>query len=411
MRLFGLESYRGSRICAALSGGVDSVCLLHYLFQHAEGLSLSLTAVHVDHGIRRESARDLEFCRALCEELKVPLFIERRDVPAYARLRRLGLEEAGREVRYDVFAGLIGSGKTDFVATAHHSDDAAETILFRLARGTSLGGMRAISAREGIIRPLLGVSRAEILRYAEENGLSHVEDATNSDQTFARNYIRHTVMPAFEQICEGAKEHLLGFAAQAVRDDEFLNALAAGKIVRMGEDAAVPADLPDALFARACLMCMRAEKDYTQANFSELIKLKTLQSGKRVCLPGGQEAVREYGNIVFYMPEEPDVGEAPFLPEYGGALGIKEAGGGLRFDLDAFPKDCVIRTRREGDFIVPFGGRKKPLKKFLTDRKIPARIGRKLKLVACGDEVLLIVGVEISDKIRVREGTKRIGAL
>ncbi len=409
MELFPLEPYRGSRICVAFSGGADSVCLLHYLNRHKEAFQITLSAIHVEHGIRGEdSLRDLAFCRAFCGDRGIFLEVVQEDVPAFAKGRGLGIEEAGRCVRYDAFFSVIQEGKADFVATAHHSGDVAETVLFRLARGTSLSGMRTVTERQGIIRPMLGVTRSQIEAYISANGLSYVEDATNADETYTRNYIRHTVMPVFEQISKNAQEHLVRFAALAAQDDEYLYSLARKEISSLHGDACVPVDLPEPLFTRACLICMTAQKDYTGSNFSEISKLKELQSGKKICLPGGQEVVREYGNVVFYRPEPP-MTETPFLPEYGGVFGISSEGTGLKVDLDAFPKGCTVRNRREGDFMTPYGSHRKTLKKFLTEKKISARLGRKLKVIANGSEILVVVGVEISDKVKVTENTTRVG--
>ncbi len=408
MSLFDLEQYRGKRVCVALSGGADSVCLLHCFYTRMQNYGISLSAIHVEHGIRgEESLRDMRFCETLCKEWGVPLKIVRVNVPALIKENGGGnLESAARLVRLNAFRELIHHDETDLVATAHHLGDVAETILFRLARGTSPAGMKAVQNFPFLVRPLLNVSREDILQYVCENNLPHVEDSTNSDEHYTRNYIRHTVLPAFEKIHGNAQEHLARFAAQCARDDEFLTTLAQKEIKTLGAhgDKLVPADLPEPLFSRACLLCMGAKTDYTSTNLEEISKLKTLQTGKKVCLPSGKFAAREYGNIVFYDGDEGPVEERPFAQEEHFS-----AHGNLRADLDAFPAGCVVRARREGDFIVPYGGRKKSLKKFLTDRKISARLGRRLTLVACGSEVLVVVGVEISDKVKITENTIRIG--
>lgn len=405
MNLFDATPYSNKKICVALSGGVDSVCLLHFFCSCIQKYNISLSAVHVEHGIRKEeSLRDMRFCEELCKTWGVPLLVERRDVPAFAKACGLGLEEAARNVRYEIFHRILSDGKADLVATAHHANDLCETLLFRLARGTSPAGMNAILSGRGLARPFLKVPKAAILDYAAFNHLPHIEDSTNSDETITRNYIRLRALPAFEKIHDGAAEHLISFAEQCARDDEFLNGLAKKEITFLRGDRLVRADLPEPLFLRACLICLEAEKDYTSANLYEILKLKDLQSGKKVCLPAGQEAAREYGNIVFYRPAQP-IPERPFTRnEYR----TEPFEGALKADLSRFPKGCVVRGRKEGDFIIPFGGKKKSLKKFLTDKKISARLGKKLPLVACGAEVLAVLGVEISDKVKVDETTKQI---
>lgn len=351
----------------------------------------------------------MRFCQALCQKWEIPLRVERVDLPALARARKMGLEEAGRAVRYEIFARLLSEGACDLVATAHNRNDVAETLLFRLARGTSLSGMRAISERNGIIRPLISVPRSAIEAYLAENALPHVEDATNSDERYTRNFIRSSVLPAFEKIYPNASKHLTEFSALAATDDEYLYALAKEQIKGEGGALRISAALPAPLFDRAALLCMGLEKDYTQAHIKEISKLRALGSGKKISLPKGLEAAREYEDIVFYRPKPP-MEERSFLPEYGEMISESPfSEGGLVADLDAFPKDCVVRTRREGDFILPFGGGKKKLKKFLTGKKISARVGKELPLIACGSEILVVLGVEISDKVKVTEKTVRRG--
>lgn len=446
MELCSLQPYVGKRVCVAVSGGVDSVSLLHFFHMQAERYRITLSAVTCEHGIRgKESLEDLAFVQKLCKEWGIPLRVFRGDVPAMAKNAKIGLEEAGRNFRYACFAAMLqGADKADCVATAHHRDDLVETVLFRLLRGTSPAGLNVFPEREGIVRPLVNTTRAQIEEYAAENALDYVTDASNSDETYTRNYLRHTVIPSLEKAVNGAGEHLAEFAERVVCDDGLLQELARDSVgySELGEPA-VSADLPSPIFNRACVTVLRSlgvVKDYTVANIREIAALKTLQSGKRACLPCGLAAVREYGKIVFYRPdaptEKPFTGEIPFgtglFSLNGNALIVAEEIGkeavigrptpdsrqvladtkkALKVDLDAFPEGCVIRTRREGDTITPFGGGKKTLKKFFTDKKISARRGRIVPLVAYGSEILAVCGVEISDKVKITASTRRIGYL
>ena len=442
MKLFDAEQYRGKRVCVALSGGVDSVCLLHAFKSLPSDMGITLSAIHVEHGIRgEESLRDMEFCKELCNNWNIPLKIVREDVPALQKSGGGSMEEVARTVRYSAFFALVDAGEADFVATAHHADDVAETVLFRLARGTGVAGMKAVTERGGLLRrPLLTVTRAEILAYADANGLPHVEDSTNENQTYTRNYIRHTVLPAFEKIHEGAKKHLVEFAALAAEEDDYLQRLAEEKIVRVLDEEWVPVDLPDVLFARACLACLRQTGiyDYTRANLEELARLRNAQSGKKAALPvtnmpWRRIVIREGQYIVFDWDfgQEPSA-DIPFAPRDGlyvkpaafsvrevgadGPLTIEmaERGSGKRklfVDLDAFPEGCVVRTRREGDIITPYHAQRKTLKKFFTDRKISARLSHKIPVIAKGNEIFAVVGVEIADSVKVTEHTVRMGVI
>lgn len=406
------------KLCVALSGGVDSVCLLHYLHVHGTEYAIALSAAHLEHGIRgEESLRDLKFCKELCAAWGITLYTRHADIPAIASERGEGIEEAARRERYAFFQDLTDTQNIDAVATAHHMGDVAETVLFRLARGTSPAGMRTIAEREGVVRPLLHVTRAEIEAYAKEHGLSHVEDSTNADERYARNLIRHTVLPALGQVCGQTVEHLMQFASLSAGDDDFLQKMAAEQVIHREGELLVPIGLPQPLFARACMQIMRGESfDYTGGALMEIMRLKELQSGRSVTLSGSRIATREGKYIVFFSPHVAFEGEIPFTAGESAytepkpfCVTTNEIKGRLRVDLDAFPKNCVVRTRREGDYITPYGGRRKSLKKFLGDRKISARLGHELALIACGAEILVVVGVEIADSVKVTEHTVRCG--
>lgn len=217
---------RGKRVCVALSGGGDSVALFHCLKECAPRCGITLSAVNVEHGIRGESSRaDSAFVKELCARENVPLFFYSADIPALAKERGTGVEEAARRYRYEMFFRLLREDKADVIATAHHAGDNAESVLFNLFRGSSLtgaGGIRAFMkgaelakeiapaearalapalAGKGIARPLLGVSKAEILQYLRENNLQWREDETNADTAYTRNFLRREVLaPAREQI-------------------------------------------------------------------------------------------------------------------------------------------------------------------------------------------------------------------
>ena len=412
------QQLAGKRVCVALSGGRDSVCLLHALLSHAAEQEMTVSALTCEHGIRgAASLADLAFVGKLCDDWGVPLRVFRADVPALARENGTGLEETGREFRYACFQRVLDEGAADAVATAHHMDDAAETVLFRLARGTSSAGLNVFPARKGIVRPLLHATRAEIDAYAAEHALAFAEDETNADERFARNRLRRTVLPALEEIAPRASQHLVEYAARAAEDDAFLTALARASVETEGGATLVPVNLPAPVFSRACLEALvrcGVSRDYTGANLAEIARLKTLQSGRRVTLPKSVEAVREGEKIAFLCPSERETaGAIPFgygvfqTGEYAGMVWGEPVEGALIADMDAFPADCVVRTRREGDMFTPCGGGRKTLKKFLTDRKIPARIGHALPLVASGSEVLAVFSVEISDRVKVTEETKR----
>lgn len=457
MELFSLAPYRGLSLAVAVSGGRDSVALLHYLHKNAEEAHISLSALTCCHGIRPSAEADVAFVEELCRAWGVPLTVFRADVPARAKQSGRNLEEEGRLFRRECYQTMLDGG-ADAVLTAHHRDDYAETVLFRLARGTSLQGLDVFPAQKGLLRPLLSVTRARIDEYIKENALPFREDETNADVALSRNRIRHEVLPALERAVLGAKENLVRFAERAVRDDAFLQALALREVRGEGEKR-VSVDLPEPVFFRACLAAMKAlglTRDYTESNLKELQKLASAQAGRFTRLPCGITVYREGADLVF-LPGRKDAEGADKAQELPFFLGRQEAFGGvlevgegdfgedeadrgeageqpflrgeppflrgeqttgeqpkacgrvLYVDLAAVPEGAVWRTRREGDAFLPCGGHQKSLKKFLTEKKIPARVGRELPVLAEGSEVLCIAGVELSDRIKRTQETVRAG--
>ena len=415
-----LNKYAGKRICVALSGGRDSVALLHYLLHNAKEFSLRVTALTCEHGIRgEESLRDLQFVTELCKEWGVPLTVFRADVPARCKQSGRGMEEEARIFRYDCYQTVLKDGAVDFVATAHHKDDVSETVLFRLIRGTSPAGLAAITEWDRVIRPFLGTSRAQIDEYVAKHDLLYREDSTNGDLSYARNRLRKEALPLLEEIYNGAGEHLVRFASLSAEDDAYLQALAKAEL-KTGADVRFRIDLPKPIFSRACILAVKelgVRVDYTSSVVEETLRLCTLQSGRRMSLPCGVEAMREGDEIVLYRPRPPVLEEIPFSMgtiAFGDGfveIGVGEREGALRVDLDRIPPECVLRTRRTGDQFRPFHGREKTLKAFLTDRKVSARISRGLPVLAKNSRVYAVFGVEIADEIKQTEQTERRGYL
>ena len=196
---------RDVHIICAFSGGADSVSLLWALHALQSRYGLAVSALHVNHGIRGEEAvRDEAFCHDFCLTRGISFYVERVDAPAYAREKHVSLETAARILRYEVFMRLQQQERA-LIATAHTAGDNAETVIFRMARGTGLTGLSGIPPmREGIIRPILTVLPETVRAALDELGLSHVEDSTNQDTAYTRNYIRAEVIPRLETLHPGA---------------------------------------------------------------------------------------------------------------------------------------------------------------------------------------------------------------
>lgn len=212
----------GERVLAAVSGGPDSVCLAHWLSVRAGKRGAEAALLHVNHGLRgKESRRDAESVRALGARLGLRVYVVKADVRGAARRRGLGLEDAGRKERYRALTARARRGRFTAVATGHQLDDQAETFLLHLLRGTSLEGLGGIPARRPLapgvelIRPLLPLTRAEVLEYLHAHDLPWREDRSNGDPKFTRNWIRGTVLPLLESRAPGMAARLSSIAEKA----------------------------------------------------------------------------------------------------------------------------------------------------------------------------------------------------
>ena len=301
----------GDEVILGLSGGPDSVFLLSVLKRLEQELAFHLSAVHVNHEIRgAEAERDLRFCEQLCRELSVPFTAVRADVPAYAGQHGLSLEEAGRILRYRALRARASelqkvSGHPVKIAAAHHQDDQAETVLHNLFRGSGLRGLAGMDwERDGIIRPMLSVSRADILEALSEEGLSYVTDSTNQDLSYERNRIRGRILPEARVINQRAAEHIAETAellreADRVLSDEaekFLDSHALNQydkekqtvtcqILPVPDLFAEPALFRVYVFQTALNRLGTPRKDWSRAHFEALNRLLKKGSGAHLDLP------------------------------------------------------------------------------------------------------------------------------
>lgn len=412
------------KICVAVSGGVDSTALLAYMLENAPVYGYTLSVCHCEHGLRgEESLADAAFVRALCERYGLPFYFFQENCARLAEQARVSVETAARSFRHAAFAALIQDGRADFIATAHHKNDDAETILFRLARGTSLSGAGGISEENAyLLRPFLSWTRSQIEAYARARGLEHRDDATNFETIATRNKLRLDVLPRLETAIPGATENLLRFSRLAAEDDRLLYSYAERLL---SADNAVAFCQEKPLFRRAALLALKnlgLEKDYTTRHLEAAYDLQTAERGARLCFPKNILAEKTENGIRFYRKKTENIIEEPSLSDFnengfdGGmyAVSISDVPfendeNSLRIDADKLPKTAVFRFRREGDSIVRFGGGRKSLKKFFNEKKIPVSERAHIPLIAepNGGEVYVACGVEISERVRVDETTKR----
>jgi tRNA(Ile)-lysidine synthase len=401
----------GEHVLCAVSGGADSVALLLLLKEKADRGELTLTAAHFDHRIRPASADDARFVRALCERLGVPLVEGAGDVPRLAKASRMGLETAAREARRAFLEGAMLETKADVIATAHHMDDQAETVLMHIFRGAGLSGAAGIRPRAGHwARPLLNATKTDLIRYLTEKGQDWRTDETNAIPDTPRNRLRSEVLPSVLKIYPGAIESLGRFASISAEESDYLDALADrflavhgvridGGLYALGT---APAERP---LVRRVLKKLLPETDY--GLLSRLAGLYFAPSGR--VQAAGISAERA-GKRLYLIDETHPPGE--FLGTLNAAPCEKRPvyENGFRQALDrSAVEGATLRLKRPGDWISPLGtSGRKSLSDYLTDRKIDRPLRDRIPLLAQGGEVLWAVGVGISNRAALREGSEAV---
>lgn len=417
---------KGDKVLVALSGGADSVALLHILNSFKEEFNITLYAAHFNHGIRGEEAdRDERFCKALCEKMGVSFFRFQADVPSIARRYGESVELCGRKMRYDFLQRVchdkLGGAK---IATAHHSDDNAETVLWNLTRGSGLAGLAGIPVkRDIIIRPLLHCTRAGIEAYCAENDLAYVTDSTNLSDDYTRNKLRHQVMPVLRELNPSVGESI-GRTSSILREaDEYLK--------QISEKELKAAKIPYGWSCEKLLQCEPILLKYAVKNILEkaavpvdfqhtALIIEAMRSNGAVDIGGGYTASCAQGilRIVMQLLSTDDfcVPIIDYMKKHGTRIKLLD---GLLFEIvpplglssekinnlllhhgipcAIMTRDTVIRHRRAGDtFTDPRRGVTKTLKKLFNELKIPRELRDTIPIVADRSTVLWIEGIGTS---------------
>ncbi len=440
------------RLLVAVSGGPDSVCLLHILVKLREELGIKLHVAHLNHQLRgAESEADARYVSELAHRLGIPVTTEQRDVKTFKAQQHISLEEAAREVRYTFLAQVAKSIGASRVAVGHTTDDHIETILMHLIRGTGTRGLRGLEPstrwpsapnRLTIIRPLLKVSRQETADYCHHHRLAPRIDASNLSLSPLRNRIRHRLLPLLQSYNPRVAEALLRTAGIASDDLAYLDKETArlwDEVAQKQESAIIldkerflglPSALKRHLLRAAIEKLLGNLKDIETRHIEEIMSALTKPAGKRISLPWGLIFSIEYDRYLL----APDPAALSPFPILGTEFPLKLPGetvlSGWRIeaavippeatkndasayktylDLDKTGDKLVVRSRQLGDRFQPLGmSQPKKLGEFMIDAKIPSAWRQRIHIVCSPKHILWVVGWRIDDRVKVTEATKQV---
>jgi len=451
------QAATGGKILLAVSGGADSTALLYVMCAlRTEGvLKGEFLCAHINHLLRgNESDEDEDFVIAQAGKMKIPVITRRINVRKFALENKLSIETSARQLRMEALLDIARANEYRFIATAHHKDDNAETVIQRLSRGTGIRGLGGIwperNFGEGIsfVRPLLCASREEIIKYLKQRNLEWRQDRTNEDCSYRRNFIRHRLIPSLQAGSSTSIAEQLYELSAAARKFYDLVCSRADKMWPQLADCSeekIVLDLkkfvPQApavkveMVRRSLIRLGSGQRDLRQEHLERILELAGQKTGgKKIMLPERFTAYCEYGKLIFCrskgsrrsdeQTEQSIKVKIPGQTRFGdylieGAVFRTELGGGdFRagktsfvewFDLDKLKTPLEVRFRREGERFRPLGlSEEKKVGKFLTASKVPLRIRRKVLIVADSEKIIWVWPIRMSEQAKVDKTTRRI---
>ncbi len=446
----------------AVSGGADSTALL-YAMQSLSSENIfgaELLCAHINHQLRGAQADlDEDFVIAQAARLKLAITTRRVDVLDFAGSNKLSIETAARELRIKNLIEIARANNCDYVTTAHQKNDNAETVLQRLTRGTGsrgLGGiwpMRVFADEFKFVRPLLCVRRDEIIEYLEQRNLKWRDDHTNADCAYRRNYIRHRLLPALQQDCNGSLVEQLSELSESARRfyklicgraDEVWPKVADCAAEKVTLDLKIlltqPKPVMVELVRKSLTVLGCGERNLTQHHYERILQLAEQNvSGRKIDLPGEFVAGAEYGNLIFSRPQKSEIRnltsvlyplpsvvleipgqtrfdryliEATILEadeEEFETFKAEKTNFIERFDFAKIKQPLVVRFRKPGDRFVPLGlDKEKKVGKFLTAARVLQKVRKKLLIVADSEKIIWLWSIRIGEKAKVTSGTRKI---
>jgi tRNA(Ile)-lysidine synthase len=428
---------KGDRILVALSGGPDSMALLHLFIRLKSKYDLTIAAAHLDHAIRPASAKDQEFCLKTCQALHIKLHSKRLNIAALAKRNGISIEEAGRQARYAFFDTLANKYRYTKIATGHTLDDSVETVLFNLTRGTGLSGLSGIPRQRGqIVRPLLDFEKSELLSWLKAVKAKYVRDTSNRLLDYSRNRIRLKILPEFEKINSAAKsniarlseiiseelEFIRGFTVSAYEDVLFESGngkivLDLGKLVQY--DKSLRKKVLQEAFSNLC----GKMGNLSSQDLSRALGIIDGKSGGRAPLTQGIYIEKSQGRLAILKASSQPAELKLLIPGItrihdrsirARVISKSEMGnfglGNYNIYLDREKmKNITVRFSRPGDKIRPLGMKgHRLLSDIFIDCKIPEFEREAVPLILSDQKIAWIAGIMISDDFKITENTREV---
>lgn len=414
---------KNSTIVVALSGGADSMSLLHALVVLSKEFNFKIEACHINHCIRQEADSDEQFVKEFCEKLNVKLYVFKVNIPEIAGKLKIGLEECGRIERYKIFSGFSDC----FIATAHTLSDKCETLLFNITRGCSVKGLCSIpAARDNIIRPLINCSRSEIEQYCSINGIPFVTDISNFDVNYSRNRIRNNVIPELKVINPSFENSVRKLSESSELDEDYFNTITDNILLNMrttvGYDVKTLVNLHPALKFRVISKIL-----YDGFNIDierkHLLLIDSILEGGKVQLNNNLYVIVSDGVLYFTSENSSDFE----LWEYDfnnlkvsndnctlfAEVVEKKSLHSSQFvhknmlDFDKLIGNITVRNRREGDRIKTVGSNcTKKLKKLFNERKLKDRYS--IPVICDESGIVWVKGIGCDERLKITESTQRV---
>lgn len=437
----------GDKVLVALSGGPDSVCLLNILYNLKAELNIEVGAAHLNHLLRDKDAfEDEEYVKTLCKSLDIPCFVKRVDINKYSKDKKMSSEMAGREARYNFFDDIVKDEGYTKIATAHNANDQAETILFRLMRGSGIEGLCGIKVRrDKIIRPILCLSRKEVEEYIEINNLKPRIDKTNFEKIYNRNKIRLDIIPYIkENFNEDIIQTLNRMSVLLQKDNEFIENSARSfyekHCIEQSDYFIIKKEMFDnkeAVVTRVIRYALtnfsKTHYDFEMKHIYEICNLAKNNSGKAIDLPNKIYAENIYGDI--YIKERINInnidvkqeivvnkneinGKKIFFDNENIEFSLLKNDSNLDlnqnnlikyFDFDKINDSISLRKRKNGDKIIPLGMKgSKKIKDLFIDMKVPKEERDCIPLLCFDENISWIVGIRVSEEYKITNKTKNI---